>query len=131
VRNVNDVKHTLVHTTELLALGQIRFEVQIAIENLKKCKLPGSDQIPAELTQAGGERLLSEIHKLINFIRIKEELSYHWKESIIVPIHKIGDKADCNNCCGTSLLSISYKVLKHILLSKLRTYINEIIWDHQ
>jgi hypothetical protein len=41
---------------------------------LKKYKSPGSDQIPAELIQAGGEILLSQIHKLINFVWNKEEL---------------------------------------------------------
>jgi hypothetical protein len=33
-------------------------EVEIVIANLKKCKLPGSDQIPAELIQAEEETLL-------------------------------------------------------------------------
>jgi hypothetical protein len=28
--------------------------------------MPGSDQIPANLIQAGGETLRSEIHKIIN-----------------------------------------------------------------
>jgi hypothetical protein len=41
--------------------------------------------------------LLSVIHKLINTISNKEELPYQWKESIIVPVHKKGDKIDCNN----------------------------------
>jgi hypothetical protein len=67
---------------------------------LKKYKSPGSDQIPAELIQAGGEILPSAIHKLINSIWIKEQLSDQWKESIIVPIHKMGDKTDCNNYRG-------------------------------
>jgi hypothetical protein len=59
---------------------------------LKKYKSPGSDQIPAELIQAGGEILLSAIHKLINSVLKKEELSVLWKESIIVPVSKKGDK---------------------------------------
>jgi hypothetical protein len=42
---------------------------------LKKYKSPGSDQIPAELFQAGGETLLSQIHKLDNSVWNKEELS--------------------------------------------------------
>jgi hypothetical protein len=46
--------------------------VEIAIAKLKKYKSPGSDQIPAELIQAGGEILLSEIHKLINSVWNKE-----------------------------------------------------------
>jgi hypothetical protein len=36
--------------------------------------LTGSDQISAELVQAGGETLMSEIHELINSIWNKEEL---------------------------------------------------------
>jgi hypothetical protein len=43
---------------------------------LKKYKSPGSDQIPAELIQAGGEILLSAFHKLINYDWNKEELPY-------------------------------------------------------
>jgi hypothetical protein len=42
---------------------------------LEKCKLPGNDQIPAELIHAGGERTLwSEISKLINSVWNNEEL---------------------------------------------------------
>jgi hypothetical protein len=59
-------------------------EVEIAIAKLKKYKSPGSDQILAELIQAGGETLQSEIHKLINCILSKEELPDQWKESITV-----------------------------------------------
>jgi hypothetical protein len=65
--------------------------VEIAIAKLKKYKSPGSDQILAELIQAGGEILLSAIHKLINSVWNKEELPDQWKESIIVPVHKKGD----------------------------------------
>jgi hypothetical protein len=45
---------------------------------LKKYKSPGSVQIPAELIQAGGEILLSAIHKLINSVWNKEELPDQW-----------------------------------------------------
>jgi hypothetical protein len=72
---------------------------------LKKYKLPGSDEILTELIQAGGEMLLSTIHKLINSVWNKQELPDQWKESIIVPFHKKSDKTDCNNYCGISLLS--------------------------
>jgi hypothetical protein len=60
--------------------------------------------------------LLSVIHKLINSIWNKEELPDEWKESIIVPIYKKGDKTDCNNYRGISLLSTSYQILSNILL---------------
>jgi hypothetical protein len=59
--------------------------------------LPGHDQIPAELIQAGSETLEPAIHKLINCIWGKEELPNQWKESFIVPIYKKGNKTDCSN----------------------------------
>jgi hypothetical protein len=64
---------------------------------LQKYKSPGSDQIPAELIQAGGEILLSAINELINSVWNKEALPDQWKESTIVPFHKSGNKTDCNN----------------------------------
>jgi hypothetical protein len=54
-----------------------------------------------------------------------------WKESIIVTIYKKGDKTDCNNYQGISLLSTAYKNLCNILLARLTLYVNEIIGDHQ
>jgi hypothetical protein len=70
VLNVSDVRQIEVHTAEPLVPGPNRLEVGIAIAKLKKYeyKSPGSDQIPAELVQAGGEILLSVIHKLVNSV---------------------------------------------------------------
>jgi hypothetical protein len=61
---------------------------------LKRYESNGSHQIAAELIQAGGEILLSAIHNLINSVWNKEDLPDQWKGSIIVPIHKKGDKID-------------------------------------
>ena len=68
------------------------FEVELAVEKLKNHKSPGIDQIPAELFKAGGWTIRGEIHKLIFSNWNKEELSDEWKESIIVPVYKKGDK---------------------------------------
>jgi hypothetical protein len=46
------------------------------------------DHIPAELIQAGGDKLHSQIHKFIIYIWNKEELPQQWKESVIAPIYK-------------------------------------------
>jgi hypothetical protein len=51
--------------------------------------LPGSDQIPAELIQAGGGNIIV-IHKLISSIWMKEELPDQWKEPIVLPVYKKG-----------------------------------------
>jgi hypothetical protein len=88
----HDVRQEDIHTAEPLVPELRLVEVEIAIGNLKSYKSPGIDQIPAELFKAGGETLRSEVHKFIPTIWNKEELPQQWKESIIVPIYKKGDK---------------------------------------
>jgi hypothetical protein len=62
-----------VHMTEPLVPDPSRLEVEIAIAKFKKYKSPGSDDIPAELIQAGCKILPSAIHKLITSIWNKED----------------------------------------------------------
>jgi hypothetical protein len=59
-----------------------------------------------------------------------EELPQQWKESIIVPLNKKGDKTDCSNYRGISLLLTMYKILYNILLSNLTPYAEESVADH-
>jgi hypothetical protein len=112
---------------------------EIATEKVKRYKSPGTDKILAELIQAGG--ICSEIHKLINSIWNKEEMPKQQKEempkqlkesiSVPIPIHMKGNKTDCSNYSGISLLLATYKILSSILQSSLTPYVDEITRDHQ
>jgi hypothetical protein len=104
VHEDNDVKQTEIHTAEPLVPEPSVFEVEMVIEKLKRYKSPGIDQIPSELIKAGGIKICSEIHKLVNSIWNKEELPEQWKESVIVPVYRKGDKTDCSNYRSISLL---------------------------
>jgi hypothetical protein len=131
VHGAGGVRQTEVHTAELFVPEPSASEIEVAIGKLKRYKSPDVDQIPAELIRAGGETLRSEIHKLIKLIWNKEEWPQQWKESVVVPIHNKGDKTDCSNYRGISLLSTSYKILSNVLLARLTPYADEIIGDHQ
>jgi len=88
VHGVNDVRQTEIHTAVPLVPEPSAFEVELAIENLKSHKSPGTDQIPAELIKTGGRAFRYEIHKLIISIWNKKELPLEWKGSVIVSIYK-------------------------------------------
>jgi hypothetical protein len=92
---VSDIKQIEIHTAEPLVPDPSPFEVEIVTARLKRYETRGNDEISAELIQAGGEILWSEIHKLINSVCNKEELPYQWKEPIIVSIYKKDNKTDC------------------------------------
>ena len=138
VHGVSDIRQTEIHTSEPLVPELSTFEVEMTLEKLKRYKSPSIDQIPAELIKTGGRTIHSDIHKLINSTWNKEELPEQWKESIVVPIYRKGDKTQCNSYRGISLsfnsisfLLITYKILSNILLSRLTPYAEEIIGDHQ
>jgi hypothetical protein len=65
---VGGVGQTQMRATEPFVPEPSAPEVEVATENLKTYKSPGVHQIPAELIQAGGETLRSEIHKLVKLI---------------------------------------------------------------
>jgi len=131
VHGVKDVGQSEIHTAEPLVPEPSASEVELAIDKLKSYKSPGIDQIPAEMIKAGCRTICLEIHKLVTSIWKREKLPEEWKESIIVPIHKKGDKTGCSNYRGISLLSTTYKILSNILLSRLIPYAKEIIGDLQ
>jgi hypothetical protein len=132
VHGVHDVRQMDIYAAEELIPEISLAEVEVAIGKLKSYKSLGTDQIPAKLIKAGG-KTYSEIHRLICSIWNKEELPQQWKESIIVPIFRKGDKTDCNNYQGISLLSTAYKILSNILLARLtpicqRNYCGSSVW---
>jgi len=105
VHNGEQTERFEFHTAEPWIPEPSGIEVEMSIIFFKKIKSPGIDNIPFELIKAGGTALSKQLHKLICAIWRKEELSKEWKTSIIVPIYKNGDKSDCNNYRGISLLT--------------------------
>jgi hypothetical protein len=88
-----------IHMVEPLVPEHSLVKVEIVVK-MKRYKSSGTDQIPAKLIKAGDEALRIEIHTFVRSVWNKEELPQQWKESIIVPIYKKGDKTDCNNYRG-------------------------------
>jgi hypothetical protein len=85
------IRQIEIHTAEPLVHGPILLRLKLLLQSGKKCKFPGSDQIPAELIEGGTLLRFTNI----NSIWFKEELPDQWKEPIVLPIYKKGYKTDC------------------------------------
>jgi hypothetical protein len=72
------------HTSEPLVPEPSYSEVEMTTECLERYKLRGTDQIPAELIQPGGNTLRSDIRTFISSNWNTEELSEQWKQSIVL-----------------------------------------------
>jgi hypothetical protein len=62
---------------------------------------------------------------------MKEIIPKDWAISMICPIYKKGDKAQCSNYQGVSLLCTAYKISTTILLNRLKPYSENIIGEYQ
>jgi len=67
-------------------------DVKKAKRNLKNNKAAGTDGIHPELIKYGGNKLLNRMYELVRQIWEKERIPEEWKETIIVPIQKRGDR---------------------------------------
>ena len=106
-------------------------EVEHEIWKLKNFKAPGTDNVPGELFKHGGNALCMEMHELIKRIWNAEELPEEWKTSIICPLYKKGDKLECGNYRGISLLNIAYKIFANILFKRLHPYMESTVGEYQ
>jgi len=60
------LRHIEIHTQEPLLFEPSVFEVEMAIENLKRHKSPGIEQIPPKLIQTGVEQFILRAIKLFS-----------------------------------------------------------------
>jgi hypothetical protein len=109
VHGVNDVRQTEMHTAVPLLLEPSSFKVEIAMEKLKWHLRSTNLLILFGILnnyQSSGRNLLL-------YLFIKRVINH------------------CSNYRGISLLPTTYKILSNILLSKLTSYVDQIIGDHQ
>ena len=106
-------------------------EVRDVIKELRNNKAPGGDNICAELVKYGGDKLIQLIYESIKDVRRQEVMPKEWTMTVICPIHKKGDKTDCQIYRWISILSVIYKVFAKILAKRLSHYTERIIVDYQ
>ena len=98
-----------------------------------KCgKAPGIDDISADIIKAGGRALSTRLHKLFIEIWEQEETIDDWSTAIIIRLFENkGDKRDCGNYPGISLLPITSKIFSRLILNRVQNQLGKQIMEQQ
>src|SRR5215813_10576892 len=94
-------------------------EVHKAIKSLKCGKAAGVDEIRPEMLKAGGTITVQWLHHIMQKAWEEGRIPEDWNKAIIVPIYKKGNKMECSNYRGISLLSVPGKVYASTLRREL------------
>ena len=99
---------------------------------MKSGKAPGMDGISADIIKAGGRALATRLHVLFVEIWENEETIDDWSTAILIRLFKNkGDKRDCGNYRGISLLPVASKIFSRIILNRVQAYLGKQIMEQQ
>ncbi|MEL7302024.1 MAG: reverse transcriptase family protein, partial [Pseudomonadota bacterium] len=107
-------------------------DVRKAVKKLKKGKAPGVDGITSEMLCFGGDSVLEWLTRVCRVCMTEGVVPKDWQKAIIVPLYKgKGDRGECKNYRGISLLSIPGKVYGRILIERVRGMTEGMIGEEQ
>ena len=106
-------------------------EFEKAISIMKNGKSPGDDRLPVEVLNAGGAAVANKLLKIFNAAYKAEIAPLDWKKGVISPILNKGEKTECDNHRGTTLLSHAGNIYTRILEMRLRDCVENVLDDCQ
>jgi transcription elongation factor Elf1 len=116
---------------ENLANTPTRDEVKHAVLRLSNGKTAGKDEITAEMLKHGGQPLVDRLHELVLAIWEDETVPQEWRDAVIIPLPKKGDRQICDNWRGISLLSVAGKAFVKILEIRMSKFAEQVLNESQ
>ena len=94
-------------------------EVEEAVNEIKSGKVPMLDGFPVECLKKGSMAVLEWLVGLLNLSFDMGAVPMDWRGACIVPLYKgKGDKCECSNSRGISLLSVVGKLFGRVLIKR-------------
>jgi hypothetical protein len=107
-------------------------ELERAIDRLVCGKAPGPDGIPPEILKYGKVALLNHLYELLCLCWEQGYVPQDLRDARIVTLYKRkGDRSDCNNYRGISLLNVIGKVFARVALERLQTLASRVYPESQ
>jgi hypothetical protein len=107
--------------------------VQNLLEKLNPHKAPGPDGVSPFILRAAAEEIAPILTDIYQKSLDTGVVPIDWKEAVIVPAYKKGDRSNPENYRPISLTSISSKVLEHVVHSSVMRHCDkhQILCDNQ
>ena len=98
---------------------------------LKNGKDAGKDEITGEMIKGGGDRVVVWIWRLCNNMIFENGVvPADWRSAVIVPLYKgKGERSECKDYRGISLLIVVGKIYEGILVDRHRRVTGDLIDD--
>ena len=107
-------------------------EINSNVRKLKGGKSPGVDEVMGEYLKSGGVSVIEWLARLFNGCFREGGVPKEWKSACIVPLYKgKGERSECANYRGISLLSVVGKVYGGILIDRIRSSVDRAIGEEQ
>lgn len=107
-------------------------ELKGALKSLASGKAPGKDGIPAEVLKCCTDTAIQELHEILCLCWREGEVPQDMRDSNIITLYKNkGDRSDCNNYRGISLLSIAGKLFARVALKRLQVLAERVYPESQ
>ena len=100
-------------------------EVKLAITKLSSGKAPGLDETPGDYLKLASLQILPFLTELFRVLYEQQYFPRSWSQSIIIPLHKAGDRSSSDSYRGISLLSAISKVFTSVLTNRLRNWVED------
>ena len=100
-------------------------EIATVMKAMANEKVVGPDGLPAELLKLGLQQdrtILLEFYRLTTLNWREGKVPQQWKDAVITALHKKGDKTECGNYRGISLVSHAGKVLLKVVARRFSTH---------
>ena len=102
--------------TSALGIEPTEEEIATAMEATANAKAVKPDGLQQDRT------ILRELHRLTILIWRQGKVPQQREDAVITVLHKKGDKTECGNYCGISLVSHAGKVLLKVVVRRLSAY---------
>ena len=106
-------------------------EVEDALKSIKTGKAPGHDEITPDMLKHLSKEGVNALHYIYTKAWEGKQIPRDWEIGVITPIFKKGDKRDCKNYRGLTLLSTELKTYERIVVNKLNKIISKQLTDTQ